>query len=79
MTINSSPHIVPMVQLTPRDWTPNPQLTGGSTPPETLHIPQDQWLSLGEPSSIEDYYEKLKSLGGEPFLNTVNFRGFQSL
>ena len=68
---------IPMVRLAPRGWVPNPQLTGGDTPWQTLLIPHDYWQSLGEPQSIEEYHEKLHALATGPVFNTVNFRGFQ--
>lgn len=65
----------PMVTLTPRGWVPNNHYTGGNFPPQALMISYDYWKGLGEPASIEDYYEKLAAL---PRTNTVDFRGFGS-
>jgi hypothetical protein len=57
---------------------PNPQLTGGNLPSQSLYIPHDYWLAVGSPESIEAYYEKLAEIAAGPVLNTVNFRGFQN-
>ncbi len=69
---------IPMVQLVPRGWAPNLQVTGGNHPPQTLHISYAYWQFLDSPQSIEDYYAKLAELEAKPLINTVDFRGFQS-
>ncbi len=69
--------LIPMVKLAPKGWQPDPRYTGGNTPPQTIHISYTYWQSLGEPQSLEDYYEKLRSLESAPLINTINFRGFQ--
>jgi hypothetical protein len=76
MTGISCPFVVPMIQLAPRGWLPNPYLTGGNIPGQTLWIPEDHWVDLGSPQTIEDYYDSLSDLEVESVVNTANFRGF---
>jgi hypothetical protein len=62
-----------MVSLAPAGWVPDPRLTGGNFPPQQILITRFFWVSLGRPSSIEEYQEKLAEL---PRQNTADFRGF---
>lgn len=71
----NNPLMIPMVTLTPRGWVPDERYTGGNIPPQALMISYDYWKGLGEPASIEAYYEKLAAL---PKINTVDYRGFRS-
>lgn len=69
-------NLVPMVQLTPKGWLPNPNLTGGNWAPQTIHISYTFWMALEQPQDIEEYYEKLAALESAPVADTFNFRGF---
>lgn len=64
-----------LIPLTPRGWVPNPQVTGGNTPPETLYIDVNYWISLGKPGSIEDFNEKTLEAMRQQGINTIDFRG----
>jgi hypothetical protein len=77
MTAVSNPFVPHLVPLAPRGWRPDPHITGGDRPWQTLHIPEDHWIALGMPQNIEEYYEKLRTLETGPAVNTVNFRGFK--
>jgi hypothetical protein len=66
---------VELVPLAPRGWKPNPYITGGNLPWQTLYIPYDHWKSVGEPQNIEDYYDSVRQEVA-PNPATHNYRGF---
>ncbi len=50
------------VRLVPAGWVPNPSLTGGNLPPQSLFISRDYWVSLGCPGTIEEFHQKASDL-----------------